>query len=414
MAAKTKTSKPASTATTVTEPAPVVTAAVVVPAPVAPAPVVTPVAPAPAVAHEADDNDDSADEDSNDNAVSKISPARCSLHIKFALSKPVVEEEIRRLTTLIAPLETTLKPATDAVAAATVAYKADKTPANKAAVDAATTRLTALPEYASYESLKSQREREQKKITRVSDGMPIAVAIVVESALREILERGIDAATTNNTKGGTVNVKHLRNGPALPLSPLYANCPVWRDHTDAQEDVLQDEHSRATRAARELNKANKAAGKAPETPTHHKSNSFKSYIKKVIDDIREARKSITSEHTFRMSSRVDIFLSDLTIQMIHSLVRSTEINSRSVAKVRTMQVADFGEALQFIFNHYQMSSITDEVGESSLCCFRSPQVTALQTLIEQKITLHATISEQNRQERQARAATAATTATVTA
>lgn len=319
-----------------------------------------------------------------------VATARTAAHIKAALAKPNVSAEILRLDTLLKATEDT------------EAHKA----------------------------LKEQLDEEQKKITRVSNDLPIAMTTLVEAVITELLERGIEDATKGGSKSN-VDVRNLHAGASLPLSPLYVLCPTWRNYSEANEEVQRTAIAEQCKIQRELKAARVAAEKEgrplPPAPAKEAEDdddedaegagtTFNAYVHKVITHLRLTRKQ---NKGVRMAVRVVPVISQLVSEMIRSLTNCTEITVREIHDVRTLTVKDFIQTLQTLFAYNHQSLILDHAGPSVRCSHHSPVLEPLLTTIQQKVEIHEQFVKQERAAQEARKlakaeAAATTPAVVTA
>lgn len=374
------------------EAAPVETAPVAAPAPVVAAPAVVVAAAAPVAEPQAKPEKKTPKPPKTDRLGFLVATARSSAHIKRALAKPVVDAQVRAITA----------------------------------------RLETITDTEERKAVKEQLDEEQKKITRVSNDMPVAMTAVVEAVITELLVHGIEDATRGGAKSN-VDVRNLHAGEPLPLAPLYALCPTWRNYSEQREDVERAAIAERSKQQRELKAARQAAidagnpppAAAPAATTggdedddehdDETNTTFRAYVSKVISHLRL---TLTQNRNVRMGVRVVPVLSDLVTEMIHSLTRSTEIAAREIHNVRTMTVNDFTHTLQIIFNHYHQSVAYDAVGPSDHCSYSSPVLAPLLETLKQKVAKHAEFTEQDRKAQQDRKkaadAAAATDATATA
>jgi hypothetical protein len=366
---------PTTTSSTTTPAAPAAPAA----APTTPAPVPTPSA-APAVTSVAATTDDSAKTEKSppkqptfDRYGLLVAPARTAAHIKAALAKPNVSAEISRLDALL-----------------------------KVTLDGDAHKV-----------LKANLDDEQKKITRVSNDLPIAMTTLVEAVITELLERGIDDATKGGSKSN-VDVRNLHAGDPLPLSPLYVLCPTWRNYSEADEEVQRAAIAEQSKIQRELKAARAAATAsgqplppAPAKPTvadddenaEGAGTTFNAYVGKIITNLKLTRKT---NKNVRMAVRVVPVISQLVTEMIRSLTNCTEITVREIHDVRTLTVKDFVQTLQTLFAYNHQSVILDSVGQSDRCSHYSPVLEPLLASISQKVGIHARYVEQERAAQDAR------------
>jgi hypothetical protein len=302
-----------------------------------------------------------------------VAPARTAAHIKAALAKPTVSAEITRLDAL----------------------------------------LKATPEGDAHKELKTKLDDEQKKITRVSNDLPIAMTTLVEAVITELLERGIDDATKGGSKSN-VDVRNLHAGDPLPLAPLYVLCPTWRNYSEADEEVQRAAIAEQSKIQRELKAARAAATAAgqPLPPAPVKpvvsdddenaegaGTTFNAYVGKIITNLKLTRKT---NKNVRMAVRVVPVISQLVTEMIRSLTNCTEITVREIHDVRTLTVKDFVQTLQTLFAYNHQSVILDRVGQSDRCSHYSPVLEPLLASISQKVGIHARYVEQERAAQDAR------------
>jgi len=240
-----------------------------------------------------------------------ISHARCATHLKQSLGDADVEGQIR-------VLRAELKTTTDATKVA---------------------------------SLKAGIAELSKSCVRVSSAAPIATSAIWDSAVKELMRRGMDSASADNLK--LVEVKHLHAGPIgeLAYAPLYVNCDAWANYVPEFEEKLKKERTAANKLIKETRERNKkareeakAAGldeevkpvkvaKEPAANTDGVVNktTFNTYVDNALTTVKKNG----AYANMRVSNRVREYLSDLITQGITRLAMLARIIVKH-GSVRTM------------------------------------------------------------------------------
>lgn len=160
-----------------------------------------------------------------------------------------------------------------------------------------------------------------KALVRISSETPIAVAVVWDSAVKELLRYGMDRAIAADRK--IVDVTHLHEGDAagaLTLGPLYAKCQLWAGFNAETEVAL---------------KKDKAAPKdetEPEAEEESSKNSFYTYVENSLKTVKkeEAYKAM------RVSNRVREYVAELVTQGIGRNTALSRIIVQRIVGARTM------------------------------------------------------------------------------
>jgi len=221
-----------------------------------------------------------------------ISQARCATHLKQHLSDEAVEAQVRDLK---ASLKVTADPAAAAAIGASIGALA-------------------------------------KKLVRISSETPIAVAVVWDCAVKELLRGGMDAAIAADRK--IVDVGHVHEANA-PLLPLYNKCAIWADYSGANSNVAAEAEPATAAAAAEDD------GK----------NSFYTYVENALKTVKAEDKY----KTMRVSNRVREYLAELVAQgiarhtllsriIVQRIVGVRTMNADHVKVVASMLMADAGAA----------------------------------------------------------------------
>ena len=269
----------------VAEPAPKKAAAPVAATPVAPAVPAVPAAPvAPAEGEEGHGRIQLA------NVLHiNISQARCATHLKQHLGDDATETRVKEL-------RAALKTATEKNDAAAMA------------------------------ALRDQIVVAAKTLVRVSSETPIAVAVVWDSAVKELLRRGMDRAIAAERK--IVDVNHLHEGDAnaaLNLCPLYNKCAVWTSYNPEHENELKRDRKAAADEA--------AAEPAADAEADDSSkNSFYTYIENTLKSVKKEE----PYKTMRVSNRVREYIAELVAQGIARNTTLSRIIVQQIMGVRTM------------------------------------------------------------------------------
>lgn len=223
-----------------------------------------------------------------------ISQARCATHLKQHLSDEAVEAQVRDLK---------------------ASLKATADPAAAAAIGASIGALA-------------------KKLVRISSETPIAVAVVWDCAVKELLRGGMDAAIAADRK--IVDVGHVHEANA-PLLPLYNKCAIWADYSKEGAN---------SNAAAEAEPATAAAAAEDDG-----KNSFYTYVENALKTVKAEDKY----KTMRVSNRVREYLAELVAQgiarhtllsriIVQRIVGVRTMNADHVKVVASMLMADAGAA----------------------------------------------------------------------
>jgi hypothetical protein len=218
-----------------------------------------------------------------------ISQARCATHLKQHLSDEAVEAQVR-------DLKASLKAAD---------------PAAAAAIGASIAALA-------------------KKLVRISSETPIAVAVVWDCAVKELLRGGMDAAIAADRK--IVDVGHVHEANA-PLLPLYNKCAIWAEHSNAAKEGAA------------------APAEAEVVAEEDGKNSFYTYVENALKTVKAEDKY----KTMRVSNRVREYLAELVAQgiarhtllsriIVQRIVGVRTMNADHVKVVASMLMADAGAA----------------------------------------------------------------------
>ena len=218
-----------------------------------------------------------------------ISQARCATHLKQHLGDETAEARVKELRAAL------------------------KTATEKNDVAAMTT-------------IRDQILAAAKTLVRVSSETPIAVAVVWDSAVKELLRRGMDRAIAADRK--IVDVNHLHEGDAsaaLSLCPLYSKCAAWTGYNPEHETELKRERKAvADDAAAET----AAADDADESS----KNSFYTYIENTLKSVKKEE----AYKTMRVSNRVREYVAELVAQGIARNTTLSRIIVQQIMGVRTM------------------------------------------------------------------------------
>jgi hypothetical protein len=115
-----------------------------------------------------------------------ISPARCATHLKQDLGDDAIETEIKNLRNKL-----------------TTANEAEQ------------------------KHIKEEIAQKSKNLVRISSATPIAVAVIADSTVKELLRHGMDQAIKANKKIVTIDHLHEPGDRELEYLPLYNKCDSW-------------------------------------------------------------------------------------------------------------------------------------------------------------------------------------------
>ena len=238
-----------------------------------------------------------------------VSNARCATHVKRALGG--------------SPGKTGLPDLRKALAAAKAANNA---------VDA--------------ESFQQQIDEIVHSSIRVSADHSIAMSVVADGILNELIRFGMDQSIACKTSK-MVGVAHLHNGAVADLTfyPLFANCVAWKKYDPVFEEELKAKRAAANKAIREARDAKKAAGTgvvelSPAVVTDDDEDSSdatgKTTFMTYVDDAVKKVRTDEQYAAHRVHCRVREYLSDLIAQVIAHLTTLGKIVVQNAAEVRTM------------------------------------------------------------------------------
>ena len=251
-----------------------------------------------------------------------ISQARCATHLKQHLGDDAVESQVKSL-------RAELKAALDKGDAAGAAALREKVAAAG------------------------------KTLVRISSETPIAVAVVWDCAVKELLRRGMDRAIAADRK--IVDVTHLHEGDAaaaLALSPLYAKCPLWSTFNADQENALKKERA-----------APKEEADAPVEEDDLSKNSFYTYVENALKTVKKD----DAYKTMRVSNRVREYIAELVTQGIARNTAQSRIIVQRIVGVRTMN-ADHVKVV--------VNMLMADAGRSDA------EINAITGLIDEKLVLY--------------------------
>ena len=219
-----------------------------------------------------------------------ISQARCATHLKQHLGDEAAEARVKEL-------RAALKTATEKNDAAAMA------------------------------TIRDQIVAAAKTLVRVSSETPIAVAVVWDSAVKELLRRGMDCAIAADRKIVDVNHLHEGNaGAALSLCPLYNKCAAWTGYNPEHENELKRERkANADEAAAET-------AVAVDDGDDCSKNSFYTYIENALKAVKKEE----PYKTMRVSNRVREYIAELVAQGIARNTTLSRIIVQQIMGVRTM------------------------------------------------------------------------------
>lgn len=251
-----------------------------------------------------------------------ISQARCATHLKQHLGDEATEAQVK---TLRGELKVALEKG-DATATADLRAK-----------------LTAAA----------------KTLVRISSETPIAVAVVWDCAVKELLRRGMDRAIAADRK--IVDIGHIHEGEVLSLGPLYAKCPIWASY-DPEAEAAQKKDKGAAKAE-EVEPAD--AAEADESS----KNSFYTYVENALKTVKKE----DAYKTMRVSNRVREYVAELVAQGIARNTALSRIIVQRIVGVRTMN-ADHVKVV--------VNMLMADAGRSAA------EVGAVTSLIDEKLALY--------------------------
>jgi hypothetical protein len=252
-----------------------------------------------------------------------ISQARCATHLKQHLGDDAIESQVKAL-------RAELKTAQDKSDGAAVA------------------------------ALREKIAAAGKSLVRISSETPIAVAVVWDCAVKELLRRGMDRAIAADRK--IVDVTHLHEGDAaaaLTLSPLYLKCQLWSSFNVDHENALKKERTA---------KVEEAPVDGAEDDDQSK-NSFYTYVENALKTVKKDEQY----KTMRVSNRVREYVAELVTQGIGRNTALSRIIVQRIVGVRTMNA----DHVKVVVNMLMADSGRTET-----------EINAITTLIDEKLALY--------------------------
>ena len=234
-----------------------------------------------------------------------ISQARCATHLRSNLLDETIEAEIKTL-------RATLK-------------SSEGTPENTL--------------------IKAQIADKLKLLVRISSETPIAVAVIWDGAVKELLRNGMDQAILNGRKIVEINYLHNISAVDAIYYPLYSNCVIWNQYDPAHEEDLKKERATLNKTAKDLREAKKLATAEVVSPGQIESaqdddesseentkTTFYTYVENALKTVKKDE----PYKNMRVSNRVREYLSDLVAQGIARQALLARILVQRVMGVRTM------------------------------------------------------------------------------
>ena len=244
-----------------------------------------------------------------------ISQARCATHLKTNLGDEEVEAQIKGLR---------------------AEMKAAKAEGNEGRAA----------------ELKAQVETLSKTIVRISGETPIAVAVVMDELVKELIRHAMNMAIAGDRR--MVEMVHVHDGEVgeLLYFPIFSNTPTFKNYNPEQEEEIRLQKAAENKAAKEAREAKKAAGEGkkaakpakPEDEDDGEEGHTKTTFFTYVENALKAVKQDEQYSKMRVGNRVRECLSQIVAEAILRLATLSRIVVQQVADVRTLN-ADHVEAV---------------------------------------------------------------------
>lgn len=260
-----------------------------------------------------------------------ISQARCATHLKQNLGDSGVEDQIKKLREEL----------------------------KRAKEGADATREA---------ELKASIAELSKSLVRLSHDTSIAVAVVCDVAVKDLICCGMNGAIAQGRRVVEVSNYHGPDAVKMLCHPLVCKLPSYAGYNPEHEEELRKERTAANKAAKEAREAKKAAaaaadGKAPaakpapaakkaaeedaaEEDDDHAGS--KTTFFTYVDNALKGVKKDPAYSTMRVSNRVREDLSDLVAELISRFAKLARVLVQDVANVRTMNAEHIKAVVQLL------------------------------------------------------------------
>ena len=260
-----------------------------------------------------------------------ISQARCATHLKQNLGDPEIDAEVKPIRVLLA-----------------AAIAAD--PTNVVVQDGFRAQIAEL----------------SKKLIRVSGETPIAIAVIWDDAVKELLQFGMDQAILAGRKIVDTCHLHVPSANTLAHYPIYHKCNAWSGYTSENELEIKVACAAKNKKIKEARDAKKAAAAlvagaavdaavpakaapaavkavAPVAAAVDATDAGDSVTKTTFDTyVDNALKTVRNDAPYkemRVSHRLREYLSELVAEGIARIALLGKIIVQQVMDVRTMNAA---------------------------------------------------------------------------
>ena len=228
-------------------------------------------------------------------------------------------------------------------------------------------------------ALREEVAKLSKNLVRISSETPIAAAVVLDDAVKELLRHGMSEAIAEGKK--MVEVAHLHSGQVAGLLflPLYDKCEAWKGFSEEKEEAFKKEKTATNKLAKEEKEARKAAGggrgrggrggrgkaAAPAGgEAEHTKTTFNTYVESAL-------KTVKKDEPFknmRVSGRVREHISDLVTQVMARLSSLARIIVHTVMVVRTMNSDHIKAVITLLMSdagrhHDQIAQVLSHIDE---------------------------------------------------
>jgi hypothetical protein len=218
-----------------------------------------------------------------------------------------------------------------------------------------------------------------KSLVRLSHDTSIAVAVVCDVAVKDLICCGMNGAIAQGRRVVEVSNYHGPDAVKMLCHPLVCKLPSYAGYNPEHEEELRKERTAANKAAKEAREAKKAAaaaadGKAPvkQAPVAKKPAEedaeedddhagSKTTFFTYVDNALKGVKKDPAYSTMRVSNRVREDLSDIVAELISRFAKLARVLVQDVANVRTMNAEHIKAVVQLLMVDEERSAA--QVGE---------------------------------------------------
>jgi hypothetical protein len=231
--------------------------------------------------------------------------------------------------------------------------------------------------------LKGKIAELSRTMVRISSETPIAVAVVMDSMVKELIRQGMVQATAADRK--IVEVSHLHSGEVASMLyyPLFNKLPTFANYDPDHEEELRKERAAHNKAAKEAREAKKApaedkkgtksakaaaAEDAAEEEEDEDGQRTKTTFYTYVDNALKAVKKEEPYTAMRVSNRVRDYLSEVITEGISRLANLSRIIVQNVMNVRTMNADHIKAVVHMLMADHgrteeQMAEVNQKIDE---------------------------------------------------